>query len=79
MTTSSIYEQGIYLDSNCSGVFVWDVEYDVPQKTKLQSVADGTEPGPGILLLVGVLWMAPADSAELGGKKQINYICNNTD
>lgn len=60
---SSIYEQGIYSNCNCSGVFVWHDVYHVSQNTKLQSVAD--RPGPGILLLVRVPWMMPADSAEL--------------
>lgn len=70
LTMSSIYEQNIYSKGNRSGIAVWHVVYHVPQNSKLQSFADTTEPGPGILLLEGVQWMMSADSAELGHKKQ---------
>ena len=40
LTMSSIYDQGIYSNGNCSGIFVWHLMYHVSQNTKLQSVAE---------------------------------------
>lgn len=51
VTISSIYDHDIYSNGNRSGIL--DVEYNATTEYKAPLCCRRTEPGPGILLLVG--------------------------